>query len=106
MRVLIKTTNFSLTPALENLIQEKLVLPVEKLIAKIDEKTNIIFDIELAKTSKRHQKGRIWRAEAQLSLPGRKTPLRAEAVAESLRIAVDENKKEILREIKKYRHKN
>lgn len=106
MRVKLKTTNFSLTPALDDLVQKKLVLPVEKLISKIDEKSDIIFDVELAKTSKRHQKGQIWRAEAQLSLPGKKAPLRAEAVAESIQIAVNETKNEILREIKKYRRKD
>lgn len=101
MRVLLKTTNFELTPALEELAQTKLVQPVQKLLVKPDQKADVLLEIELAKTTKHHQKGLIWRAEAQLNLPGLKSLLRAEAVAESLRAAVDEVKDELLKEIKK-----
>lgn len=105
MRVLLKTTNFKLTPALNDLAEEKLVRPVRKLLGKFDKEADVIFELELAKTTKHHQKGLIWRAEAQLSLPGLKSLLRAEAVAENLRAAVNEVKDELLKEIKKRKNK-
>ena len=105
MRVKIKTTNFELTPAIDDLTAKKLLKPVERLIKKTDDKSDVIFDIELAKTTKHHQKGLIWRAEAQLDLPGLKSVLRAEAMAGSLREAIDIVRGEILGEIKKYKEK-
>lgn len=106
MRVNIKTKNFELTAPLENLVNTKLVEPAKKLLAKLDEKVDIIFDIELELTTKHRRKGRIWRAEAQLDLPGPAKVLRAEAVTESLRASIDEIKYELLREIKKYKKNN
>lgn len=106
MRILIQTTNFGHSPAVEALIKEKLVGPVTKLLKHLDEKADIQFDIELARTTQHHRKGKIWRAEAQLSLPYQKKMLRAEALTESLRASVDEVKHELLGEIKKYKEKH
>ena len=106
MRILIKTTNFGRSPAVEALIEEKLVRPVTKLLKRLDEKVDIQFDIELARTTRHHRKGKIWRAEAQLSLPYQKKMLRAEALTESLRASVDEVKYELLGEIKKYKERH
>ena len=105
MRTSIKTTNLKRNPTIEALVSEKLLGPVEKLLGKLDQKTDIIFEIELGRTTKHHNKGKIWRAEAQLSLPYRKKVLRAEACTESLRASVDEVKYELIREIKKYKEK-
>ncbi len=105
MRVNVKTTNFDITPSVEALAEGKLISPVNKLIAKIDRNTDIVFDIELGRTTKHHRKGKIWRAEVQISLPGLKNMLRAEALAESLEEAVNLAKNEITQEIKKYKEK-
>ena len=105
MRVNLKTTNFDLTPSIEIVAEKKLVLPVKKLLVKIDPKSDVIFDIELGRTTKHHNKGKIWWAEAQISLPGLKNMLRAEALAESLAEAVSLVKNEITQEIKKYKEK-
>ena len=94
-----------MTPAIDDLADKKLLTPVRRLIKKIDDKADVVFDIELAKATKHHQKGRIWRAEAQLDLPGLKSLLRAEAEAVSLREAIDIVRGEILSEIKKYKEK-
>ncbi len=80
-------------------------MPIEKLISGIDKKADLFFDIELGRTTKHHSKGKIWRCEAQLDLPGIKSMIRAESLAESLRAAVDEVKSEILSEIKKYKER-
>lgn len=103
MRTNLKTKNIELTPAIEMTAEKKLVLPIKKLIAKLDAKMDIILDIELGRTTKHHNKGKIWRSEIQLALPGLKRMLRAETVAESLQKAVNLVKNEITREIKKYK---
>ena len=105
MRVNLKTTNFDLTPSVEMMAEKKLILPVKKLLVKIDPKSDVIFDIELGRVTKHHAKGKIWRAGAQISLPGLKNMLRAEAIAESLAEAVNLAKNEITQEIKKYKEK-
>lgn len=105
MRVNLKTKNIDLTPSIETLAEKKLIEPVKKLISGIDKNTDLIFDIELGRTTKHHNKGKIWRAEAQLNLPGLKSLLRAEAEAASLREAIVSVKGEILSEIKKYKEK-
>lgn len=58
--------------------------------------------VEVGKTSEHHNKGKIWRAEYTLTIPG--TSLRAEATEEDLYAAIDRAKdllKEQLLEYKK-----
>ncbi|MEK7599030.1 MAG: HPF/RaiA family ribosome-associated protein [Patescibacteria group bacterium] len=104
MRIKLQATNFKLTPANEVMVNAKLTEPARKLLKKIDEKADIVFDVELELITKHHRKGQIWRAEAQLNLPGLQNLLRAEATAESLGQAVNSVKRELLKEIKKYKH--
>lgn len=105
MRVLLRTKNLELTPSLEALVDQKLIKPVEHRIKRLDQQLDIIFDIELARTTKHHTKGKIWRAEAQLTLPYLKKTLRSEAKTESVHASIDEVKYEILRELEKYKDK-
>lgn len=95
-----------MTPALDDFTSKKLSEPIQKLIQKIDRKTDILLEIELAKSTKHHQKGLIWRAEVQMDLPGLKSVLRAEAEAANLQEAIVIVKGEILSEIKKYKERS
>lgn len=106
MRIHIKTTNFELTSAVKTLTEEKLVLPAERLLESLNNKADIIFDVELAKTTKHHKEGKIWRCEINLDLPGIKGILRASALGESLEEAVNLVKSKLEREIKKYKDKS
>lgn len=106
MRVNLKTENIELSPTVEIMAERKLIGPIKKLLPALDEKLDVILDIELGRATKHHNKGRIWKAEAQLSLPGIKKMMRAETRAESLREAVNLTKNAILREIKKYKEKS
>lgn len=113
MKIVIKTTNLKLNGELRNYIQEK-IGSLEKF-ARIfqDEnyydgffakgKPRVEVWIEIGRTTFHHQKGDIFRAEAQMHLPGKS--LRAESEAEDLKLAITEIKDELQRELKKYKGK-
>lgn len=105
MRISLKTTNFKASNATKALVDDKLVEPVNKLLKSQDRKENLIFDIELARTTKHHKEGKIWKCEVNLNLSGRTKVLRAVTIGESLEEAVNLVKYEITREIKKYKDK-
>ncbi|MBI2627946.1 MAG: ribosome-associated translation inhibitor RaiA [Candidatus Niyogibacteria bacterium] len=106
MRIHIKTTNFELTSAVKALAQEKLFFPAEKLLETLNNKADIIFEAELAKITKHHKEGKVWRCEINLDLPGIKNILRAGALGESLEEAINLVKSKMEREIKKYKDKS
>lgn len=113
MKIVIKATNLKLTPKLRNFIQEK-IGSLEKF-AKVFQKEkyyNSFFGkgkprvevwVEVGRTTRHHQKGDIFRAEAQMHLPGKS--LRAESEREDLKLAITEIKDELQRELKKYKRK-
>ncbi len=100
MKIKIKTTNFSLTPSIENYLREK-VNTLDKFLPN-DE--SIFADVELAKTTRHHQKGDIFKAEVNLKVPGRL--IRAVAEEWDLRVAIDAAKDELQREIKVNKEKH
>jgi len=100
MKIDLKTKNFSLTPSIRTYLQEKLG-NLDKFLPK-DE--SIFADVELAKTTKHHQKGDIFRAEVNLKVPGRL--IRAVAEEWDLRVAIDAVKDELQREITMNKEKN
>lgn len=101
MKITIKTTNLKLTPRIEKYVEEK-IGGVDKLLDGMDR--NVVeARVEIGKTTKHHQKGDIFRAEANLTLPGRL--LRSVAEEMDLRTAIDRVKENLQQEIKKYRGK-
>lgn len=101
MKITIKTTNLELTPRIEEYIHQK-IGGVDKLLDGMDREI-IEARVEIGKITKAQQKGDIFRAEVNLSLPGRL--LRIEAEEADLRTAIDKVKQGLQREIKKYRGK-
>ncbi len=59
--------------------------------------------VEIGRTTFHHKKGQVFRAEAQLYLPGER--LRAESESEDLRTSITDVKDELQRELKKYKGK-
>jgi hypothetical protein len=60
MRFRLKATGFSLNPSLQALSEEKLLKPLERRLKSIaDEDTPV--DVELAKTTRHHEEGKIWK---------------------------------------------
>ena len=101
MKIIIKTTNLELTSAIEEHVEQK-IGSVDKLLDDMDRET-VEARVEIGRITKHHQKGDIFRAEVNLTLPGRL--LRSVAEEGDLRTALDQVKNDIQREIKKYRGK-
>ena len=101
MKVSLKGTNIALLESTREYVDRKLVRMGEKLLARDEEP--IALDIEVGKTTRHHRAGKIFRAEANLSV-GR-TLLRAEALGETLNEAIDLVEEELTREIKKFKEK-
>lgn len=108
MQIKIKATNIELDEALRVWVDKK-IAPLENLLVDFGSqdffknKHSLEVKVELEKTTRHHHKGEIFRAEAQLYLP--KQTIRAEALSEDLRDAVNQVKEELQREIKKYKNK-
>jgi len=127
MKIVIKTTNLKLDSELKNYIQEKIgglekfakVFQEENYFERSEKqgsqrgsyferssvrgKARVEVWVEVGKTTLHHQKGDIFRAEAQMHLPEKS--LRAEAEREDLKLAITEVKDELQRELKQYKGK-
>lgn len=113
MKIVIRTKDIELTKDLKNFIEEK-INSLEKF-SKIfynekyynhffgKGKPKIEAFVEVGKETKHHQKGPFFKAECQMRLPGK--GLRAEALSENLKFAVNEIKEELERELKEYKEK-
>lgn len=98
MIINIKGTNLELTPALRRYAEEK-VVALTKFFSDLTQAR-----IELERTTKRHHKGKVWRAEANLLGP--RHLFRAEAVGSDIYTAIDSLKDELKRELRAYKEKN
>lgn len=101
MKIIIKETNLSVNDAIKDYIEEK-IGGLRKFIAEAD------FDlavarVEIGRTTFHHQKGGIFRAEVNLSLPGRL--LRAEAEKDDIFMAITAVKGELGRQIDTYKER-
>ncbi|GAI95750.1 unnamed protein product [marine sediment metagenome] len=101
MKIIIRTTNLELLPRIEEYIHQK-IGGVDKLLDDMDREV-IEARVEIGKITKAQQKGDIFRAEVNLTLPGRLLRIEAEEV--DLQTAIDRVKQGLQREIKKYRGK-
>lgn len=101
MRVSLKGTNLTLLESTRDYVDRKIVRIVEKFLIKDEEP--IVLDIEVGKTTRHHNTGPYFRAEANLSV-GKKL-LRAEALGENLNEAIDILEEELEREIKKFKER-
>ncbi len=102
MKIHIKGTQLEVTPALKEYIEEK-IGSLEKLVARYDAEGAVEIWIEVGRTTAHHHKGDVFRAEADLRLPGK--VLRAEDEDVDVRIAIDRVRDKLKREIEKYKEK-
>jgi putative sigma-54 modulation protein len=98
MQIDIKGTNMELTQAIKDYVNDK-IGGLEKFFDQILEAR-----VEVGLTTKHHQKGNIFRAEANLEVP-QKHIIRAEAEKEDLYMAINEVKEELQIQLKKYKEK-
>ncbi len=99
MNINIKYTNLDSTAAIEKYVVDKIGM-LEKFIKRLDEKSIPQVQVEIARSTKHHNKGDVYHLECNLELPGRL--LRAETENWDVRLGVDEIKDIMDMEIKKY----
>lgn len=93
MNINIKSTNISLTPAIKDYVEKK-VLSLEKFIH--DDAKNVRVEVEVGKTSNHHKSGDIFRAEACISFKGQEIYVVAEK--DDLYASIDEMRAKAERE--------
>jgi len=98
MKILIKGTNFEVTPEIRKYIEDKI-----GEVAKFTGDTGGTDEarVEVGRTTFHHQTGDIFRAEVNLSVPGKL--LRAESSCGDIYAAITAVEDELQREIKKYK---
>ena len=104
MQIRLKATGFPLTPGLEELASEKLLRPIERRIGK-EAPEDMPVDVELARTTRHHEEGKIWKCEVNLALPEERSTMFVEGWGESLEAAINEAKDEIERSVTDYKGK-
>jgi len=104
MRVMIRQKNLELTLPLRTYIEQKVVLPVQKLLKRAQVSELPILDMEVERTTRHHRKGQVYRVLANLAI-GRKL-IRAEATDEDVRAACDLLEEELKREVQTHKTKS
>lgn len=100
MRIVeLQGTNIELTDAIKKYVEDKLA-NIGKLTEKF-EPCDVRADV--GKTKKGQQKGKIFRAEFNLTIPG--TMLRTEVIKDDLYAAIDAATDDLKRQVKKYKEK-
>lgn len=100
MKLTIKATNFKLSDSIYTYIQQK-IDTLDKFIQNVNP---VECWVEVEKTTDHHRKGDIFRAEAQIKLPGA-CGVRAEASEWDLHVAIDRVKDDLQRQLKRYKRK-
>jgi ribosomal subunit interface protein len=111
MRIVVKTTNLTLTPSLATFLDERMHA-IAKLVARMEARSRdaafgdrgVVARVELARTTRHHRKGDVFRAEITLDLPSKKI-LRTEAEGDDLYRAIVEARDELRREIRSFKEK-
>lgn len=98
MRITIRSKNLKITPALQSHINSKISKVAERFL--VGARRDAILDLEFSRATLHHRKGKVFHAEANLSIG--KNLLRAEVVDEDMYVSVDLLSEEIKRELQKY----
>jgi ribosomal subunit interface protein len=98
----IKATGIDLPQTIVNYVYDK-IGSLGKFWQKLESKDVVKVLVEIARTTKHHKKGIVYRAECSINLPGK--VLRAEREDWNLRVAIDAIKNELQEQIKKYNSK-
>ncbi|MFH0854294.1 MAG: ribosome-associated translation inhibitor RaiA [bacterium] len=101
MNIIIKTTEIELTPELKNYTTEKF----EKLSKYFDNILEIRVELEKMHSGHRN-KGKIYRAEANVHVPKPAQVLRVEKTEKNIMKAIDKVKDHVQEVLKEYKEKN
>src|SRR3989338_1879237 len=97
-----KATGIDLPQSIVNYIYDK-IGSLKKFLQDLETKGGVDIDVEIGRTTRHHRKGLVYRAECNIVLPGKL--LRAAHEDWDVRRCIDEIKKELQQEIKKYMSK-
>ena len=100
MKINTRTKDLDLTPSIRTYIDQK-IGSLSRFVKSFDKEGLVEIWLEISRTTKHHRRGNVYRAEADLHLPGK--ILRAESENWDMRVAIDEIKDKLQREIKKYK---
>lgn len=100
MQINLKGIQLEITPSLQLYIEQKFG-PLVRFVKKFDDAGSIELDLQLARTTKHHHKGPIYRAEAHLRLP--KKVVRIAEENYDIRAAVDILKDKLRIALEKYK---
>lgn len=103
MRIIVRQKNLEITPALNVYLETKLLKPLRLLLKSSIGKELPILELEFGRNTRHHHKGKVYHAEANLSLNGKL--LRAEVDDEDIRTACDLLEEELERQIQVYKGK-
>lgn len=103
MNIDIKSTNLDFTPVIKKYIEMK-IGALGKFLKKIDLEGVVEVRVEIARTTKHHKRGDVFKAECNLKLPHE--ILRAEHEDSDVRVCIDRIRDELQDEIKKYKEKS
>lgn len=89
-----------LTDAIKAYVEER-ISAIEKIVG--DFEPTVDMKVEVGKTTNHHNKGEVYRAEMQMTVPG--NSFRAEETAEDLYEAIDKVKESMKRQVSDYKNK-
>ncbi|MBI2047879.1 MAG: ribosome-associated translation inhibitor RaiA [Parcubacteria group bacterium] len=99
----IKMTGIDLTPAIEEYTRAK-INSLQKFFSHFSKESGeLLFEVEIGKTTKHHLKGDVYRAEINFNSDS--THMRSEATKDDLYAAIDEAKDEMSRELRRDKRK-
>lgn len=102
MKINLKYTNLDSSELLREQIEAKFG-KLEKLLKKIEQSQELLIRFEIARTTKHHKKGDVYRAEANLDIG--KNVLRAESEGSDIRATINEVYHELESEVIKFKDK-
>ena len=103
MKISIKANKLELTPAIAEYATVK-IGSLERFIKRFEEGGEAEVTVEIARTTKHHQHGDVYYAEANMNLKG--VVIRAEQTDEDMRAAIDKIKDTLKLEIQKHKEKD
>lgn len=103
MRVTIHQKDLEITPPLASYIEAKVSKPITTLLKGMTKQEFPILDLEFSRNTRHHHKGRVYHAEANLSLG--KTFFRASVEDEDIRAACDLLEAALSREIRSFQNR-
>lgn len=101
MQIKIKVTNIELTDAIESYVEEK-IKSIEKFAIAHEDESPLV-QVEIGKSTNHHRSGEVFRAEANLTVRGKR--FFAHSTKDDLYAAIDDLREELVRELTSHKGK-